>query len=163
SGSSTQREGVTPDILLPDPAGHLETGERKLDHAIPWSQIPAVDHEMWPATWKIPTLVERSAARGSKQPGLAQIAALTPVLRRRPDDTSTPLAKPAWEAHRKEQRAAFEAASPNLLAAPPAFTVKTLDDPNTPPPGPGGNKIDRLARWRDSVARDPWVEECVNI
>ncbi|HEY6173952.1 MAG TPA: carboxy terminal-processing peptidase, partial [Kofleriaceae bacterium] len=163
SGSSTQREGVTPDILLPDPAGHLDTGERKLDHAIPWSQIPAVDHEMWKATWKTPTLVERSAARVTKQPVLAKVAAMTQVLRASRDDTRIPLAKTAWEAHRKEQRAAFEAASPNLAAGPAAFAVKTLDDPNTPPPGPGGNKVDRLARWRDSVARDPWIEECVNV
>jgi len=26
-----------------------------------------------------------------------------------------------------------------------------------------GTKDDRLDRWRDGVARDPWVEECVNI
>ena len=165
SGSSTQREGVTPDVLLPDPAGHLDTGEAKLDHAIPWSQIPAVDHETWPATWKTPTLVERSAARVAKQPVLAKVAAMTQVLRASRDDTRIPLAKAAWEAHRKEQRAAFEAASPNLATAPAAFTVKTLDDPNTPPPPPGagGNRIDRLARWRESVARDPWIEECINI
>jgi hypothetical protein len=43
------------------------------------------------------------------------------------------------------------------------FTVKSLDDPNLPPPGPGGKISDPLARWRDTVARDPWVEECVNI
>lgn len=28
---------------------------------------------------------------------------------------------------------------------------------------PVGHKDDRLERWRDGVARDPWVEECINI
>jgi carboxyl-terminal processing protease len=163
SGSSTQREGVTPDILLPDPAGHIETGERTLDHAIPWSQIPAVDHDTWPSTWKTATLVERSTARVAKQPVLARMAALVQVLRASRDDTRLPLQRKAWETHRKDQRAAFEAASPDLKASPPAFSVKSLDDPNLPPPGPGGKSDDRLARWRDGVARDPWVEECVNI
>jgi carboxyl-terminal processing protease len=163
SGSSTQREGVTPDILLPDPAGHIETGERTLEHAIPWSQIPAVDHDSWPATWKTSALVERSAARVARQPVLAKMAALTQVLKATREDTRIPLAHAAWEAHRKKQRAAFEAASPDLKAAPAGFTVKSLDDPNLPPPGPGGKTSDPLARWREGVSRDPWIEECVNI
>jgi carboxyl-terminal processing protease len=163
SGSSTQREGVTPDILLPDPAAHIETGERTLEHAIPWSQIPAADHDTWPATWKTATLVEKSAARVAKQPVLAKMAALTQVLKASREDTRIPLAKPAWEAHRKQQRAAFEAASPDFKTAPPAFAVKSLDDPSLPPPGPGGKGDDRLARWRDTVARDPWIEESVNV
>ncbi|HEY0482030.1 MAG TPA: carboxy terminal-processing peptidase, partial [Kofleriaceae bacterium] len=165
SGSSTQREGVVPDVVLPDPAGHLETGERTLEHAIPWSQIPAVDHAMWPTPWKASTLAEHSAARVMKQPVLGKIAALTQVLRASRDDTRIPLARAAYEAHRKQQRAAFEAVSPDRKAGPAALTVKTLDDPTPPPPGPGGNaaKDDRLARWRDNVARDPWIEECVNV
>jgi carboxyl-terminal processing protease len=163
SGSSTQREGVMPDILLPDPAGHIETGERTLEHAIPWSQIPAVDHDTWPATWKTSALVERSAARVAKQPVLAKMAALTQVLKASRDDTRIPLEHAAWEAHRKKQRAAFDAASPDLKAAPPGFTVKSLDDPSLPPPGPGGKHNDPLARWREGVARDPWVGECANI
>ena len=164
SGSSTQREGVTPDVLLPDPAGHLDTREGSLEHAIPWSQIPAADHDSWPTTWKVPTLVEHSAARVAKQPVLAKVASLTQVLKAAREDTKIPLAKAAWEAHRKQQRAAFEAASPSLIAGPAAFTVKTLDDPNTPPPGdPAGNHIDRLAHWRENVARDPWIEESVNV
>lgn len=162
SGSSTQREGVTPDIVLPDPAGHLETGERELEHAIPWSQVPPASHDDWPAPWKIPALVEHSAARVSKQPVLAKIASLTQLLRTNRDDTRVPLERNAWEAHRKQQRAAIEAASPDLKTAPVNLTVKSLDE-STPAPRPNGHGDDRASRWRDSVARDPWVEECVNI
>jgi hypothetical protein len=36
--------------------------------------------------------------------------------------------------------------------------VIVLVDPALSPPGPGGRKDDRLDRWRDGVARDPWVE-----
>jgi carboxyl-terminal processing protease len=167
SGSSTQREGVTPDIVLPDPAAHIDSGERTLEHAIPWSQVPPAAHDDWPATWKIPALVERSAARVAKQPVLAKIAALTQLLRTNREDTRIPLARPAWEAHRKQQRAALEAASPNLKNGPANLIVKAIDESTPPPPsspGPGGRSSDdRLVRWRDGVARDPWVEECVNI
>jgi carboxyl-terminal processing protease len=163
SGSSTQREGVTPDIVLPNPTAHLDTGERTLEHAIPWSQIPAVDHDTWPAPWKASALAERSASRVATQPVLARMAALTQVLRASRDDTRIPLARAAFDAHRKQQRAAFEAASPDLKAGPAAFAVKSLDDPSLPPgPGPG-NHVDPLARWRDGIARDAWIEESVNV
>ena len=163
SGSSTQREGVTPDIVLPDPAGHIEAGERQLEHAIPWSQIPPAAHDDWPATWKTTTLVERSAARVAKQPVLAKIATLTQILRASRDDTRLPLARAAWEAHRKQQRAAIEAASPDLKSGPAKLAVQSVDEPAPPPRAAGGKPDDRLERWRDGVARDPWIEECVNI
>jgi carboxyl-terminal processing protease len=163
SGSSTQREGVTPDIVLPDPAGHIEAGERQLEHAIPWSQIPPAAHDDWPATWKTATLVERSAARVAKQPVLAKIATLTQLLRASRDDTRLPLARAAWEAHRKQQRAAIEAVSPDLKSGPAKLTVQSIDEATPPPRAAGGKADDRLERWRDGVARDPWIEECVNI
>jgi carboxyl-terminal processing protease len=163
SGSSTQREGVTPDIVLPDPAGHIETGERQLEHAIPWSQVPPAPHENWQATWKPGVLAERSAARVKKQPVLAKIAALTQLLRANRDDTRIPLARTAWEAHRKQQRAAIEAASPDLKSGPAKLTVTLLDKSTPPPRAGGGATDDRRSDWRDNVARDPWVEECVNI
>jgi len=163
SGSSTQREGVTPDILLPDPAAHVEAGERQLEHAIPWSQIPAAEHDTWPAAWKPAVLVERSAARVAKQPLLAKMAAVTQVLRANRDDTRIALARPAWEAHRKQQRAAFEAASPDFKSGPARLTVESLGE-SPQPPRAAGEPIDhRLEHWRDGIARDPWVEECVNI
>jgi carboxyl-terminal processing protease len=164
SGSSMQREGVTPDVLLPDPAGHIETGERELDHAIPWSQVSPASHADWPATWKAVTLAERSATRVAKQPVLAKIAALTQLLRTTRDDTRIPLARPAWQEHRKTQREAVKAASPDLKAGPAMLTVKSVGEvAAAPAPGPGGAPDDRIARWRESVARDPWIEECVNI
>lgn len=164
-GSSTQMKGVVPDITLPDPAGYIEAGEEKLEHAIAWSKIDAAPHDDWPATWKPAVLAEHSAARVAKSPLLSKISAATRVLKARRDDTRVPLALPAWEARRKELRDALEAASPDLKHIPPAFTVKTIEDPSAAvvAPGPGGKQDDRPARWRDALATDPWVDECVSI
>ncbi len=164
NGGSTQLEGVKPDIVLPDPSGHIESGERELEHAIPWSQIDPAPHGNWPVTWKLDVLAAKSAVRVAKHPVLAKIAAATKVLKARRDDTRIPLARPAWEQRRKDQKAALEAASPDLKAQPPRLTVKTLDDGTVPlPPGPNGKPDDRLARWRENLSRDPWVDECVDI
>lgn len=153
SGSSTQREGVTPDIVLPDPLAHIETGERELEHAIAWSKIDPAPHDTYPAKWKLDVLAQRSAARVGKQPLLAKVAATSALLKARRDDTRVPLAKPAWEARRKEQRAAIDAVSPAFLKQPPAFAVATVDGAADP----------EHARWRENLAKDPWVEESLYI
>ena len=69
-GASTQREGVTPDIVLPDPAGFVDAAERELEHALPWSKITPAKHDDWPATWNVKTLSDRSAARVAKDPSV---------------------------------------------------------------------------------------------
>jgi len=180
NGSSTQREGVVPDVVLPNPAGYVDTGERTLEHAIPWSHIDPAAHDDWTVAWKPGPLVERSTARVAKNPILSKIAAATTVLRARREDTRVPLQRTAWLARRDAQKAALDAASPDLEKAPPAFTVTQISDaaapapapvpPPAPAPAPGKAKapaatppVDSATRWRDNLARDPWVDECLNI
>lgn len=165
SGASTQREGVRPDILLPDPAGHIESGERELEHAIAWSSIAPAPYTKWPATWDLPTLSRKSATRVAKHPILAKVATSTAVLKARRADTKLPLSRAAYEARRKEQKAALEAASPDLTKLQPAFTVTTLENPAAKKvePRPDGKPDDRATRWKDNLARDPWIEEAAHI
>ncbi len=100
TGSSTQREGITPDIVLPDPAAHVESGERELDHAIAWSQIAPAQYKKLAPPWKLDVLSQKSAARVAKHPVLAKVATSTQALKARRNDTRVPLARPAWETRR---------------------------------------------------------------
>jgi carboxyl-terminal processing protease len=163
SGSSTQREGVTPDIALPDPAGHFESGERTLDHAIAWSKVKPAPHDDWAGSWDLPSLVKNSAGRVAKHPILAKIAAASAVLKARASDTRVPLTRQAFDARRKEQRRALEAVSPDLKAEPPAFGVSVIADHAAPPPRPNGKPDDSITHWRENLSRDPWVDECLSI
>jgi carboxyl-terminal processing protease len=162
NGGSTQREGVTPDILLPDPAGHVETGERELEHAIAWSSVPQAPHDQWSATWKIPSLSDKSRARVAKQPSFAEIAKLTQIMKTRRADTRMPLGKVAWEKRRKDQKAEVDAATPDLKGAAPKFTVTSVEDPSATA-SPSGKADDRLTKWRESLSKDIWVDEALNI
>jgi carboxyl-terminal processing protease len=166
SGSSTQLEGVVPDIVLPDPTGYIDTGERKLDHAIAWSQIDAAPHDDWRATWKVPALQQKSAVRVAKDPRLSKIATANTVLRQQREDSRMPLEKKAWLARRKTLEAALDSASPDLAHSTPLFQVAPLDEAAAaapPPPGPGVKADDRPAHWRDALARDPWIDESLAI
>lgn len=44
NGASTQRKGVTPDIMLPTPIDAKEFGEETEDDALPWDQIASADY-----------------------------------------------------------------------------------------------------------------------
>jgi carboxyl-terminal processing protease len=163
SGSSTQREGVRPDVVLPDPAGHIESGEKELPNAIAWSQIKGAPHTKLKPTWSPTALAQKSAARVAKHPLLAKIATTTEVLKARRNDTKVPLQRAAWEQRKKALKAALEAASPDLKKAPSNFTVKTLGEVAPTTPGPGGKTDDRAARWSENIAKDPWIDETVSI
>jgi carboxyl-terminal processing protease len=165
SGASTQLEGVTPDVALPDPVGYLDLGEKKLDHAIAWSKIGAAKHDDWKVTWDTAKLVMRSTARVAKDPVLSKIATSNQVLRAEREDSRMPLAKTAWEKRHHELETALEAVSTDTKKLPPTFTVTTIDDGSTPtaPPGPGVKADDRATKWRDALSRDPFVAECTSI
>jgi carboxyl-terminal processing protease len=163
SGDSTQRQGVKPDILLPNPNGYIDSSESSLEHALPFSKIDPAPHDDWRMTANISQLAEKSAARVAKDPLLSKIAGAVAVLKARKDDTKVPLSTKAWEERRKQQKAELDAASPELAKAPPRLTVTTLAGSSGPGPGPAAKADDLLVKWQDSLARDPWVDESVSI
>ena len=66
NGSSTQYEGVTPDIILPDQFSHLESGEKFLDYSIPWGQVSPVKYKKWKPAYNVKTLKTASSDRVKK-------------------------------------------------------------------------------------------------
>jgi carboxyl-terminal processing protease len=66
NGSSTQFKGVTPDIVLPDQFSHLESGEKFLDYAIPWSDVRAVKYDKWRPKYDLKLLRSASLQRVKK-------------------------------------------------------------------------------------------------
>jgi carboxyl-terminal processing protease len=163
SGASTQWQGVVPDIVLPDPSGHIESGERELENSIPWSQIDPVQHADWASTWNVADLAGKSAKRVAKSDVFGKISAQTQLLVARRNDTKLPLAKAQWVAKREEQKKALEAVSPHLDKGPKRFTVTAVEYAGAAPvqARPGGKVDDRAGKWRDNVARDPWIEEAL--
>ena len=119
-------------------------------------------HTPWPATWTAAELTQRSAARVAKEPVFAKVLASTRLLLARRGETLVPLQRAAFEARRKAQRAELEAIVPDLDKAPPRLTV-TLLEPPPAPAKPGDRVDDRLARWQDQLARDPWLAEAARV
>ena len=67
NGESTQIKGVSPDIVFPSYTDTMQTGEKFLDHALPWDTIPAREYSVCENVKKIiPGLAKKSQERVAK-------------------------------------------------------------------------------------------------
>ncbi|CAN5422744.1 carboxy terminal-processing peptidase [soil metagenome] len=158
SGSSTQREGVTPDITLPNPSSYIKSGERDLEHAIEWTKIQPAPHIDWKSMWDRPALVTKSARRVAKSAVFAKITAIEAIQAKRRDDTRIPLARALWDARAKRDKDELDKVDLDLDKAPAAFVVTAIEEPSASTPSD-----DRMKKWRASVARDPWIGESIAV
>ncbi len=164
-GESTQAQGVSPDVMLPDPAAHVDTRELSLDHAIPWSKVAKLPATPWVhGPWTVDALAAKSRTRVTAVPAFNQIKARGEFLLKRREQTQWPLATPAWNALRKQERADLEKLDPKLSAETARFTVKAIEyRPPTASPEPSAHPAEDTGteRWSKNLAHDPWVEEAL--
>lgn len=73
NGSSTQYKGVASDVVLPDPYGHLDTGEQSLKHSIPWGKVNPVPFKAWKASYDKKKIAANSKARVAKNPRFKRV------------------------------------------------------------------------------------------
>ena len=160
SGGSTQLKGVVPDVLLPDPTAFVESGERTLPNAIPWSAIQAAPFAKVPHAWKAADLAAASVARTSSNADLAAVTKLTKLMEARKNQSVKPLERAAWQADYKRTKADLDALDPKKREQKALMEV-------TPLPAQAGAQDPRiqqqLDKWKDGLARDLWVDEATRI
>ena len=161
SGGSTQLKGVVPDVLLPDPTSFVESGERTLPHAIPWSTIAAVSFVKVPHAWKTADLASASTARTSANADLATVTKFAKIMEARKGQDVKPLARDAWQADYKRAKAELDALDPKKHEPKPLMEVAPPRPQEATPQDPRTQK--RLDKWKDSLARDLWVDESTRI
>lgn len=161
SGGSTQLKGVVPDILLPDPTSFVESGERTLPHAIPWSTIAPASFVKVPHAWKTADLAAASRARTSANADLATVTKLATILEARKDKTMKPLERTAWQAETKRAKAELEALDPKKREQKPLMEVSPLSAQDATSQDPRMQR--QLDKWKNGLASDPWVDETTRI
>lgn len=162
-GESTQWRGVVPDVILPDPASYVDSGERSLFHSIPWSAIDPLPYKPVGHKWDPKKLADASKARVGGQSVFQKVEAFSKELKSRRDDTIVDIKRDDWLVERKKDKQAIDALDPKLSEGKPRFEVVALEE--APLTGPGGT-VDkgiksRIDKWRQDLARDPWLEEAL--
>lgn len=165
NGASTQWRGVQPDVLLPDPASFVDSGERTLPHSIPWTSVEPLNYKHHAHAWKLADLVTASQERTKKQAVFGKIESFGKIVRARRDDTTEPLKASTFFEERKRNKAALDAADPKLADTKPLFTVTAVEIPGAAPAPKAADKNlqKKLDAWKDDLARDPWVDEALAV
>lgn len=79
----------------------------------------------------------------------------------RKDKSMQPLAREAWQAEHKRMKAELEALDPKKHEPKPLMEVLPLAPQDAPAKDP--RTQGRLDKWKDSLARDLWVDETTRI
>jgi len=155
TGGSTQFRGVTPDIALPSPEGHLEQGERFLPHVLPWSSADAVPFEHWETGgWTVEGLRGRSAARVAKDPVLTRFVRQTAVRRAQAGRTERVLSLSAEVERLRGEEAELAAVWRGVTRTPWTVAAPVGVDPTRPPPPEG---------WSEELRGDAWLQEAAQV
>lgn len=158
NGSSTQYKGVTPDIILPDPWGYLESGEKHLDYSIPWNKVPAAKYTKWDKyKYDIDGLKEKSQKRVVKDLRFKNIVDSVAWYKKRKEKTERSLVLKDYLAEReliKKEAEKFknEVESKDIQVI--ATNKKHLKDEVAK---------EKFEEFSKSLKTDPYIEETLNI
>jgi carboxyl-terminal processing protease len=155
NGGSTQYKGVTPDIILPDPYAHLESGEQFLKHSIPWAKVKAVPFNPWKASFNKKKVMTESQTRVKKNPRFQRIQETVTWYDQRRKLTIKDLTMDGFLKDRKEVKERSEALEKEEESK--ALTVKSLDSLK--------EKVaqEKFEEYTKTMRVDPVIEESMLI
>lgn len=136
SGSSTQRKGIVPDIILPSVNNHAEVGEASMPNALPWDTVPTAKFEpvnIVPPV--LPELRKRSELRVTADKDFTFVREEIERFKKvREEKTVSMNEEERWK-EKKENEARAEARKKDLKARPQPnyktyeITLKNADSP----------------------------------
>jgi carboxyl-terminal processing protease len=161
NGGSTQLEGVSSDVVMPDRYAYVKMGERDIDNAMQWDKIDPADYATWKGSGNFDQAVANSKRRIAANPEFRLIDENAKWLNDRSEETSYNLKLDKFQA---EQKALEEKAKKyksladyknNLkFSSLPYEEAATAKDPVLK---------EKRDRWHESLSKDIYVQEAINI
>nr|WP_240744195.1 carboxy terminal-processing peptidase [Desulfopila sp. IMCC35006] len=156
TGGSTQYKGVTPDIVLPRLSQHLRSGEKYLDHSLPWDQIgPVAYTSFYGKSVKLDKIQAMSQQRVKLEPEWQTIAKVAKMADKRGRQTAVSLKLADMRQRMAEARA--ERKSLRGQSRSPQ-TGPYDDEALSASDGPDMEK-DAVLTWREELDQDLYVQE----
>ena len=161
NGGSTQLEGVTSDVAMPDRYSYLKMGERDIDNAMPWDKIDPALFNFWDKQTNFDAAIENSKKRVALNDKFKLIEENAKWIDTRNKESIYSL---NIDKFKKEQNAIEEAAKKYKSIADYQTQLKFYSLPTEIE----AMKIDvalkeKRERWHESLSKDIYVEEALNI
>jgi carboxyl-terminal processing protease len=161
NGGSTQLEGVSSDVVMPDRYSYMEIGERDYDNPLPYDKIEAAAYEIWDGYVDFDATISKSIARMAKSEQLMLIEENAQWVKKRRDENLVSLNFNDYKNEiekRKEETKKFEAINKydnKLSYQSLPYEVELMKTDTT--------LSEKRKRWHKSLAKDIYVEEAVNV
>ena len=161
NGGSTQLEGVSSDVVMPDRYSYIDIGERDLDNAMPWSKIDAATYTVWNKQTNFDKAIDNSKRRmeGNEQFQLIDKSAKWTKTRRDANDYSLKLddfmaEQKKVEEQGKEFKPITDYKNELVFKAIPEDEALMSKDESFK---------EKRERWFESLSKDIYVEEALNV
>ena len=161
NGGSTQLDGVSSDVVMPDRYSYVKMGERDVDNAMPWDKIDAADYSVWNKQTNFNTAIANSKKRMSENNQFKLIDENAKWINDRSEDDVYSLQIYKFKAEQK------------LLEATAKKYKSIVDYKNqlkftSLPYENEAMKTDlalkeKRERWHESLSKDIYVDEALNV
>lgn len=161
TGGSTQLDGVSSDIPMPDRYAYVKMGERDIENAMPWDKIDAADFTPWKKQPNFDKAIANSRARIQLKDEFRLIDDNAKWLNARSEETTYNLKLDAFRAEQKaleEKAKKYKAITKynnhlNFTSLPYETEAIAKDE----------ILKEKRKRWHEMLAKDIYVEEAVNV
>jgi len=159
NGGSTQREGVSSDIVMPDRYSYIDMGERDIDNAMPWDKIDAANYKAVKSNFDAP--IANSKKRMAENEQFKLMDENAKFIFAKKDDNTYNLNVDKFKAKVAETEAAakkFKALSDykNNLTFDALPYEKAIFEKDA-------SLAEKKKRWYESLSKDIYVEEALNV
>lgn len=161
NGGSTQLEGVSSDIVMPDRYGFLKMGERDVDNAMPWDKIDPAPYNVWTNNAKFEQAILDSKKRIASNPQFKLIEENAKWI----DDRSKEnLYSLKIDEFKKSQKAIEETNKKFKPIADYKYNLKFSSLPLEAEAMKNDASLkEKRERWHESLSKDIYVEEALNV
>ncbi|RTY92446.1 carboxy terminal-processing peptidase [Flavobacterium sp. GT3R68] len=161
NGGSTQLEGVSSDVVMPDRYSYAKMGERDVDNAMPWDKIDAADYTVWNRQNNFASAIANSKKRMSLNKQFQLIDENAKWINERSEENLYSLRIDKFKAEQlsleekaKKYKAIIDYQNQLKFSSLPYESEGMKNDVTLK---------EKRERWHESLAKDIYVEEAINV
>lgn len=161
NGGSTQLEGVSSDIVMPDRYSYLQMGERDTDNAMSWDKIDPAEYSFWDKQSNFDQAIDKSRKRIESNEKLKLIDENAKWIEQRSKENVYSLNIDAFKA---QQKAIEETAKKYKSIQDYKTTLQFYSLPNEVEAMKTDITLkEKRDRWHESLSKDIYIEEAINV
>lgn len=161
NGGSTQLEGVSSDIVMPDRYAYLKMGERDVDNAMPWDKIDPAPYNVWTNNAKFEKVIADSKKRIAQNPQFKLIEENAKWIDERSKENLYSL---KMEEFKKSQKAIEDTNKKFKPIVDYDYHLKFTSLPlEAAAMQKDASLKEKRERWHESLSKDIYVEEALNV